>query len=58
MTERVKTNGKAFLIGIVAGMFASILLFINTGCSTVSGLAKDLGAASEGLRQAMTQEEE
>jgi len=57
MTERVKKNGKAFLIGIAAGMFASMMLFINTGCSTVSGLAKDHGAASEGLRQAMTQDE-
>jgi len=57
MSERTKRNTKAFLIGIAAGMFASMMLFINTGCSTVSGLAKDLGDASEGLRQAMTADE-
>lgn len=55
-TTRFNRIAKPFLIGVTIGAFAC-MMFAVVGCSTVSGLAKDLGAASDGLRQAMTQDE-
>jgi len=55
-TTRFNRIAKPFLIGVSIGAFAC-MMFAVVGCSTVSGLAKDLGAASDGMRQAMTQDE-
>jgi hypothetical protein len=57
MTDRVRRNTKAFITGCIIGGACLWVTLVLPGCSTVSGLAKDLGAASEGLRQAMTQDE-
>jgi len=52
MNQRIKRNAIALAVGLSLGA----LLVVVSGCSTVSGFAKDLGDASEGIRDAMTQE--
>jgi len=51
----VRSTWKWWLISLGIGTLGVALLTLG-GCSTVSGLAKDLGAASEGLRDAISQE--
>ena len=46
---------RIFLVGLAIGAGLGLIMTLG-GCSTVSGFAKDLGDASEGLRNAMTQE--
>jgi len=57
MSERTKRNTKAFVTGLVIGGACLWVTLLLPGCSTVSGLAKELGDASEWLRHALTADE-
>lgn len=57
MKHYLKHNGRTLIFAAAGVAWFALAMFTLAGCSTVSGLAKDLGAASEGLRQAMTSDE-
>lgn len=50
--DRVKRYGKLTAIGILAGIGLALVMNM-TGCSTVEGLARDVGAMSQATREAM-----
>jgi len=56
MKQYLKANARTIIFAAAAVAWFGLAMY-SIGCSTVSGLAKDLGAASEGMRQAMTQED-
>ena len=58
MKQYIKQQWKPALLALFFMFLTLGFLFAGVGCSTVSGLAQDLGAASEGLRKAMTQEDQ
>jgi len=51
----VAANWKWWTMAVSLGVLGVTMLALG-GCSTVSGFAQDLGAASEGLRDAMSEE--
>lgn len=58
MTQRTKNNTRAFVIGMVLGGYALAWMVLATGCGTVSGIGSDLMQASDGMRKAMTQDDD
>ena len=57
MTQRTKTNARAFLLGLILGGVALVVILAMPGCGTVSGIGHDLMRASDGIRDAMSQGE-
>ena len=55
--ERTKKNARAFVVGMILGGVAFVVLSTLPGCGTVSGIGHDLMRASDGIRNAMTQDE-
>ena len=51
-----KRNWKAFLLGASLGLLVVMFTLPMHGCSTVSGIATDIGAMSEATRAAMSGE--
>lgn len=55
--ERIKKNARAFVVGMILGGVAFVVISTLPGCGTVSGIGHDLMRASDGIRNAMTQDE-
>ena len=56
--ERIKKASAAFVVGMVLGAFAALFVVTISGCGTVSGIGRDLMQVSDGVRSAMTQDNE
>lgn len=56
MKQYLKANARTIIFATAAVAWFGLAMY-SIGCGTVSGIAKDLGAASDGMRQAMTQDE-
>ena len=52
-----KRNWKALMVGASLALLLLMFTLPMHGCSTVSGLAKDIGAMSEATRAAMSGED-
>lgn len=56
MTQRLKTNLRAFALGMLLGAIALFFTLMMEGCGTVRGIGDDIMRASDGIRDAMAEE--